>query len=78
MTAVTIGGHRRELWRACLRGQEPAESLSTGEREHLVMSLAGAGWSDLRISVHTRETEYTVARIRRRAELLGRLPRSAS
>lgn len=71
MTAVTTPAHRRELWRACLRGQEPAESLSTIEREHLISSLAAAGWSNLRIAIHTRETEYTVARIRRRAELVA-------
>lgn len=59
----------RELWQACLRGQEPAESLSQRDREHLVAVLVSHSLSDLDIASHTRMTEYTTRRIRERLGL---------
>jgi hypothetical protein len=51
------------------RGHEPAEALSTHDREHLVTELVEAGWTDLQIACHTRTTLYTTARIRSRLGL---------
>lgn len=62
---------QRELWQACVRGEEPAESLEPWQRENLVAELVGRGWSDLQIALHTRMSLYTTVRIRRRLELAG-------
>jgi hypothetical protein len=51
------------------RGHEPAEALSTHDREHLVAEFVEAGWTDLQIACHTRMTTYTTARIRQRLGL---------
>lgn len=51
------------LWRACLDGREPAESLSMEQRERLVALLLGRGWPLDVIAVHTFMTTYTTARI---------------
>lgn len=64
----------RRLYRRCLEGLEPAEVLSTRDREGLVAELvAERGWSDTAIAAHTRMTEYTTARIRTRLGLKPRL-----
>lgn len=54
---------------ACRRGHEPAELLTTSEREHLVFDLWAAGWNDLEVASHTRMTTYTTGRIRARLGL---------
>lgn len=51
------------LWRACLLGLEPAESLDTCDREDLVAQLVARGWSLVEIAVLTRMSLYTTARI---------------
>lgn len=51
------------LWRACLDGREPAESLSTEQRERLVVLLLDRGWSVELIAEHTFMSTYTTARI---------------
>lgn len=57
------------LWRACLLGQEPAESLHPRDREDLVAALVARGWTTAEIATLTRMTTYTTARIRARLEL---------
>lgn len=57
------------LWRACLDGREPAESLPMAKRELLVWILLGRGWSVVAIAEHTLMSTYTTARICRRLEL---------
>jgi hypothetical protein len=57
------------LWRACLEGREPAESLDPRDREDLVVGLVGLGWTDLEIATLTRMSLYTTARIRHRLVL---------
>lgn len=64
------------LWRLCLLGREPAESLHWRDREDLVVGLAGRGWSDVEIAVLTRMSTYTTARIRERALVRDALERS--
>ncbi|WP_139219612.1 hypothetical protein [Actinopolyspora alba] len=54
---------------ACLRGSEPAEALSTTDREHLVRRCCEAGWTDAEIAARTGMTTYTTARIRTRLGL---------
>lgn len=54
---------------ACRRGTEPAELLTTAEREHLIYDLWAARWTDLEVAAHTRLTTYTAARIRSRIGL---------
>lgn len=54
---------------ACRRGHEPAELLTTSEREHLIFDLWAAGWTDLEIATHCRMTTFTTARIRARLGL---------
>lgn len=57
------------LWRACLDGREPAESLSTEQRERLVVLLLARGWSVALIAEHTQMSTYTTARICERIQL---------
>lgn len=57
------------LYRLCLAGREPAESLPTAERSALVAELHGLRWTDQEIADHTRMTLYTTARIRARLGL---------
>jgi hypothetical protein len=57
------------LWRACLDGREPAESLPSALRERLVSILLGRGWSVVDIAEHTFMTTYTTGRIRDRVRL---------
>lgn len=57
------------LWRVCLEGREPAESLHWRDREDLVAGLVEHGWTDLEIAALTRMSLYTTARIRRRLVL---------
>jgi hypothetical protein len=59
----------RLLWQLCLNGREPAESLPTTSREHLVRLLHQDGWTDVEIADWTRMTTYTTWRIRTRLEL---------
>lgn len=54
------------LWRACLEGREPAESLHWRDREDLVAGLVENGWTDLEIATLTRMSLYTTGRIRYR------------
>lgn len=51
------------LWRACLEGREPAESLSMEQRERLVVLLLDRGWPQALIAEHTQLSTYTTARI---------------
>lgn len=50
-------------YRLCLAGVEPAEVLSAQDREALIAYLAACSWSITEIAVHTKQTDYTVARI---------------
>jgi len=59
----------RVLYQLCLAGREPAESLPTAERAHLVKELHGLRWTDQQIARHTRMTTYTTVRIRARLGL---------
>ena len=61
---------RHALRTACWEGTEPAEALTTAEREHLVYRLWALRWCDVEIAAHTRMTTYTAARIRERLGLL--------
>lgn len=61
----------RQLWLAACRGEEPAESLTTRDREDLVYALVLRGWSDVEVAGHTRMTLYTLVRIRLRLGLFG-------
>lgn len=55
---------------AVLRGEAPAEALTTEHRERVVMFLvAKVGMSDEAIAGLTRMTTYTTARIRKRLGL---------
>lgn len=60
------------LWRACLLGKEPAESLDTRDREDLVAELMAQAWSLPEIAALTRMSTYTTARIA--ARVAARLP----
>ena len=71
---VPVNYAYRLTWLACCRGDEPAESLSTRDREDLVYALVVRGWSDMEIAAHTRLTEYTTVRIRSRLGLAGNHP----
>lgn len=66
---------RERLYRACYRGDEPAELLSRADREDLVYDLWSKGWSDVEIAAHTRMTTYTTGRIRDRLGLAPHRPR---
>lgn len=57
------------LWHACCQGREPAEALNPRDRDDLVTTLVGQGWTDTEIAVLTRMTTYTTARIRTRLGL---------
>jgi len=57
------------LYRKCLDGHEPAESLPTLERQRLLLVFHNRGWTDIEIAIHTRMTTYTTARIRTRLGL---------
>lgn len=66
LVPLAIRRRNRAMWQACLRGQEPAESLPTREREQLLMLLVSRGLSDVEIALVTRMTVYTTVRIRER------------
>lgn len=74
--AVALAAARSDwrLWRACWEGREPAELLTTQDREDLVWQLHALGWSDGQIADHTWMTEYTTARIRERIGLAEHEP----
>lgn len=57
------------LWRACLDGREPAESLPMEMRERLVSLLLDRGWPLDVIAEHTFMTLYTTGRICERIRL---------
>lgn len=58
------------IWEACVEGREPAESLTTKDREDLVYHLVhDLKWTDLAIAEHTRMSTPTTARIRERLGL---------
>jgi hypothetical protein len=57
------------LYRLALAGREPAEALTTEDREHLIRTLVEDGWTDLEIADHTRTRQFVVARIRDRIGL---------
>ena len=56
------------MWQACCLGHEPAESLHSFDREHLVDTLVLAGWKLPQIAALTRQTLYTTARVGLQAE----------
>lgn len=60
---------RAALWRACWRGEAPAEELPAGERDALVRALVRLGWSVVQVAQHTRMSTYTTARIVQRVTL---------
>jgi hypothetical protein len=63
------------LWKRCWDGLEPAESLTTRDREDLVWDMVHQlGWTDREIAEHTRMTPYTVSRIRARLGLPANQP----
>lgn len=59
--------HRAYLFRACLHGQEPLESLAAAgmhsERDYLLRGWLHDGWTAVQIAQHTRTTTYTVDRL---------------
>lgn len=63
-----------KLWVACWEGREPAEMLSTRDREDLVWNLHEQRLTDLEIAGHTRMSLYTAARIRGRLGLRPNQP----
>lgn len=63
---------------AVRRGLEPAESLTTEDRERLVAELHGLGWSDVQIAELTWMSTYTTARIRARLGLTANHPTARS
>lgn len=65
----------RSLYKACLEGRAPAETLPTAQRSLLVRVLHSRGFTDLEIAEHTRMSLYTTARIRQRCELLPNIER---
>lgn len=65
-------------YRKALDGREPAESLSTPERERLMRVLCALGWTDVHIAVHTLWTVYTVVRIRERLEIVANVRKGAA
>ena len=67
-TAPTARSPQRR-WRACCRGELPAEALTTRDREDLVAELHARRWTDVQIATHCRMTSYTVSRIRDRIGL---------
>lgn len=58
----------RIAYRACIKGERPAEILAPADRERLVYELHRQGWTDMEIAAHTRMTTYTVSRIRDRIQ----------
>lgn len=62
------------LWVKCWEGKEPAEVLSTRDREDLVWHLHEQSLTDVEIAGHTRMTLYTAARIRGRLGLRPNAP----
>lgn len=62
-TRLKPGVSPKLLWRACLDGREPAESLPTADRERLVELLMDHGWPLEVIADHTFMTTYTTGRI---------------
>lgn len=62
------------LYRRCMDGHEPAESLPQNERARLVLILHNRGWTDVQVATHTRMSTYTAARIRRRIGLPVNFP----
>lgn len=54
----------RVLVAAVMAGREPAETLPPMQRRAVMAAWVRAGWPDREIAVHTRWSEYTVARIR--------------
>lgn len=57
-----------------LAGAEPAEALTTRDRDRLVGMLVRDGWTDVEIAALTRMTTYTTARIRTRLGLTANPP----
>jgi hypothetical protein len=67
--ARVVAPSNEPLYRACRLGRDPAEALSTEDRERLVDELHRLGWSDTQIAEHTRMSTYTTVRIRERLML---------
>lgn len=65
-------------YQRALAGHEPAEALTTGERERLMQTLCGWGWTDHQIAVHTLWSTYTVTRIRERLGLTVNVQKGAA
>ncbi len=62
------------LRQQCIRGELPAEVLTTEDREHVVHTLWKRGWTDAEIAAHTFMSTYTTARIRSRLKLAPHRP----
>lgn len=77
ITPTVPRSHWRK-WQRCWEGLEPAEALSTRDREDLVWQLHERGWTDVEIAEHTRMTTYTAARIRERLGLCVRVAADAA
>lgn len=62
-------------YQAARLGNEPAEALTTRDRQRLVTELHTLQWADHEIAAHTRMTTYTTARIRGSLGLAPHQPR---
>lgn len=56
----------------CWAGTLPAEILTRGERDLLLLDLWRKGMTDVEIGVHMKQTLYTTCRIRSRLGLTAR------
>jgi len=61
---VTRAQPRRADYIAARAGSLPAEALRQVDRWRLVAEFHRLGWTDADIAGHTRQTVYTVSRIR--------------
>lgn len=77
LPVITMQPHTQRYARA-RAGLEPAETLTTRERERLVGDLHALGWTDVEIAEHTRMTTYTTARIRARVARAHRARKGAA
>jgi hypothetical protein len=64
-----MSAHPTVRYRKALDGIEPAETLTTAERERLIRVLMARGWTDFHIAMHTLWSVHTVIRIRERLGL---------
>lgn len=69
---------RQQLYDACWRGEEPAESLDTEDRDLLVHELFTQNWTVIQIAYHCRMSTYTTGRIWERLGLAPHHQREAA